>query len=105
MTRGESFREELAEPARSIELIAQQLGERDVPAGLVVRPGGDGPWSLIQSASETARRARAMAERVDQEWESLGLDSITTALAIKMLRDEAARIEVVIALYQTRDED
>ena len=105
MTRGESFRDELGEPARSIELIAQQLGERDVPAGLVVRPGGDGPQSLIQSASETARRASELAERVDREWEAMGLDGITAALTIKMLRDEANRIEVSIALYQTREDD
>lgn len=105
MTRDENFREGLAEPARTVELIAQQLGERDVPTGLVVRPSGDGPQSMIQSAIETALRARELAVRVDREWEGLGLDGITAALTIKMLRDEANRIEVAIALYQTRGDD
>ncbi len=105
MTRDENFRDALAEPARSIELIAQQLGERDVPAGLVVRPDGDGSQSLIQSASETAERAREMAERVDREWQGLGLDGITAVPTMKMLRDEANRIEVFIALYQSGEYD
>lgn len=105
MTRDENFRDALAEPARSIELIARHLGDQDIPASLVVRPGGDGPQSLVQSASETARRATELAERVDREWEQLGLDGITAALTIKMLRDEANRIELSIALYQSGEYD
>ena len=35
----------------------------------------------------------------------MGLDGIIAALTIKMLRDEADRIEVAIALYQTREDD
>lgn len=105
MTRDENFRDALAEPARSIELISLALGERDTPAGLVVRPGGDGPQSLEQSAIETARHALELAERVDREWEQMGMDGITAALTIKMLRDEANRIELSVALYQSGEYD